>query len=153
MNKYDRILWERFGMPIGTMAGEPMVGVRDEREDLAEVCPSCGMLPVEKSCGCESSSAEICSGCGQMVIDGQCGCSKIEPSGGCGCGMAEGMCECGMYEGRRLKKKMKEVAPPGHEKMVKGLKKAQAKGDIENAYAVAWHHYNVKHPGGGGKKH
>lgn len=152
MNKYDRILWERFGMPIGNMAGEPMVGVRDEREDLVEVCPSCGMLPFDSGCGCDSGSAEICSGCGQMVIDGTCGCRKVTVGSSCGCGMSEGMCKCGMNEGRK-KKKIKEVAPPGHEKMVKGLKKAQEKGDIENAYAVAWHHYNVKHSGGGGKKH
>jgi hypothetical protein len=177
-NDYSELLSEKFGEPIGMSAGEPMIGVRDERGDI---CSSCGMMPIESSCGCDAEESveacagcgeaidqcmcgedeDVCSSCGMMPVDGSCGCGESCPrcnqmpvGGSCGCIMGEAakacsqcgmkeMCECGMTE----------VAPPGHEKMVKGLKKAQKKGDVENAYAIAWHHYNVKHPGGKGKKH
>lgn len=48
-----------------------------------------------------------------------------------GCGMPEMKCECGMSE----------VAPPGREKQVKGLKRAIKRGDLpkdSNPWAIAW---------------
>ena len=161
---FNRLLREKFGEPIGMMAGQSMIGVRDERSDA---CPSCGMMPIGGSCGCSNEAVEVCDGCGMPASDCACAeadacpvCSMMPVGDSCGCGsMHEGKeksaCECGakVVEGEVCQCGINEVAPPGHEKMVKGLKKAQAKGDVENAYAVAWHHYKVKHPGGKGKKH
>jgi hypothetical protein len=143
--KVYRKLNERFGLPIGRYAGEPLVGVRDER--MVEPCPHCGMLSVNGTCGCEHEH-DVCEKCGMMPqnVESTCECGLMEGSSTCSqCGMSEATCECGMNEND-----MEEVAPPGHEKMVKGLKKADA---VENPWAVAWAHYNKKHPGGHGKKH
>lgn len=161
--KYDRLLNEKFGMPIGMMAGQSLAGVHDERDEM--VCSECGMMPIGGTCGC-GSNVGSCEGCGLSADQCTCDSAGVCPMCGmmpqkiekaCSCGLSEGkkgMCgECGMREAMCQCGGMKEVAPPGHEKMVKGLKKAQAKGDVENAYAVAWHHYKTKHPAGKGKKH
>jgi len=78
--KYERMLQEKFGMPIGSYAGEPAIGVRDQREgDLEELlCPGCGMMPVGGSCGCEQS--EVCPRCGMMplAVDAPCSCVVAE---------------------------------------------------------------------------
>ena len=47
-NRLDNILEERFGKPIGDYAGEPLVGVRDEREEsinVSEVIEECNDFP------------------------------------------------------------------------------------------------------------
>lgn len=53
----EKSLVEMFGMPIGAYAGEPMVGVRDEREDemdeIGGICPDCDMMVVDDQCGCD----------------------------------------------------------------------------------------------------
>lgn len=169
--KHSRImmtLQERFGDPIGSYAGDAPVGVRSEAvvcpscgmmpidgvcgcaadsHDCGcgapvgecsceeELCDSCGMSVDQ--CACPASGT--CPKCGMMPIDGECNCALavMEAAGSCAeCGMSEAMCECGTYESD-----MKEVAPPGHEKMVKGLKKDP---DIDNPWAVAWSAYNKK---------
>lgn len=131
---YDRVLLEKFGDPIGSYAGEPLMGVRDERNE--GVCPDCGMMPVGGSCGC--GSEEKCS-CGKPVSMCDCeghthGMSEgTEPCSECGMYEVEGTCGCThMGEGD-----LEEVTPPGHEKMVRGLKKNP---DIDNPWAVAWAH-------------
>jgi len=75
--KYEKMLQEKFGMPIGTYAGQPMVGVRDEGgEEL--LCSGCGMMPVGGSCGCEDS--DVCPRCGMMppADDQPCSCAMAE---------------------------------------------------------------------------
>jgi hypothetical protein len=147
--KISRVLQEKFGDPIGRYAGTPMVGVQDEAG--ADVCPDCGMLPVEGQCGCSGEEASdewyktdppsktICRGCGgEMSTDSGCGCNRMhegtEPCSECGMYEVEGSCGCThMDEGDDLE----EVTPPGHEKMVRGLKKNP---DIDNPWAVAWAH-------------
>jgi hypothetical protein len=99
-NDYHRLLIEKFGDPIGSFAGEPLTGVRDEREDT---CPDCGMMIVDGRCGCEDfvddefadfeEDTALCPGCGMMSVGGGCGCgdscphcSQMPVGGGCGCG-------------------------------------------------------------------
>lgn len=103
--KWDRILEERFGRPIGTYAGEPLAGVRDEREDLPETieeCKKCEMLPIEDQCGC---GEEKCEGCGMTAS--QCTCPQSDVCPVCGMmkvpmGLSIGpSCSCGMHEGKR----------------------------------------------------
>jgi hypothetical protein len=140
MNK----ILEAFGEPIGNYAGEYLDGVRNE----VATCPDCGMMPINGKCGCSAPAGSVCPSCGMMPINGQCNCKKHDS---CSCGgggmlsQVTGPCECGMNEAG-----IEEVAPPGHEKMVMGLKKAKG---IKNPWAVAWSHYNKKHPGGRGKRH
>lgn len=78
----ETILQERFGDPIGSYAGDAPVGVRSVEED---VCPHCGMMPVDGKCGCEEScehpmdEAETCNQCGMMPLEGEgCGCTHLE---------------------------------------------------------------------------
>ena len=83
---YDKMLMEKFGMPIGTYAGEPLVGVRDERRlvDAEEplTCAACGMMPIAGSCGCDQ--AEECPRCGMMppTADAVCSCTMSEAKKG-----------------------------------------------------------------------
>lgn len=103
--KWDKVLEERFGRPIGTYAGEPLVGVRDEREDVTEMieeCKKCEMMPIEDQCGC---GEEKCEGCGMPASQCTCQSSQVCPV----CGMmpvSDGpklspSCGCGMHEGKR----------------------------------------------------
>ena len=106
-NRIDNILEERFGKPIGDYAGEPLVGVRDEREEsinvseVIEECKTCEMLPVEDQCGCGEEKRE---GCGMPVS--QCSCPRQDVCPMCGMmriptGLSMGpSCSCGMYEGK-----------------------------------------------------
>ena len=79
--KHDHMLQEKFGMPIGAYAGEPAVGVRDQRESEL-LCPSCGMMPVDGACGCEHS--DVCPKCGMMPlsVDEPCSCMVAEAKKG-----------------------------------------------------------------------
>lgn len=57
------------------------------------------------------------------------------------CGPVEGKAcdECGLLEAECMC--CDEVAPPGHEKQVKGIKKAIKRGDLpkkSNPWAIAW---------------
>ena len=66
---------EAFGDPIGTYAGETLVGVRDESELMPTTpCSCCGLLPINGHCACETDNGEVCSHCGMMPIEGNCGC-------------------------------------------------------------------------------
>jgi hypothetical protein len=105
MSKYDKILWERFGTPIGMMAGQSLVGVRDERSEADDVCPSCNMLSVGGMCGCDevSEASDVCPQCGMMTVNGVCGCGEECPycqqmptAGSCGCSMS-GVDKPGLY--------------------------------------------------------
>lgn len=50
-SQLNETLLERFGDPIGSYAGEPLMGVRDEQGD--SVCEDCGMMKIEgEGCGC-----------------------------------------------------------------------------------------------------
>lgn len=94
VSRISRILRERFGDPIGSYAGEPLIGVRDEASD---VCSSCGMMPIDGECGCEAQvcdcgkpveqcecsghmheGVEPCSECGMLEVDESCGCTHNE---------------------------------------------------------------------------
>lgn len=91
-------LTENFGSPIGSYAGEPLVGVRDE--EMVEPCPHCGMLPVNGTCGCEHKH-DVCEKCGMMPqsVESSCECGLMEGSSTCSqCGMNEATCECSMNE-------------------------------------------------------
>lgn len=83
---YEHILQEKFGMPIGTYAGEPLVGVRDERQlvDSEEplMCSACGMMPIGGMCGCDQ--AEECPRCGMLpaATNTPCSCSISEAKKG-----------------------------------------------------------------------
>lgn len=129
------MLQEKFGDPIGSYAGEPTMGVRDERNE--GVCPDCGMMPVGGSCGCGGAVGLAVCDCGSPPD--QCDCEGHiheghEPCSECGMYEVEGSCGCThMSEVDGLE----EVTPPGHEKMVRGLKKNP---DIDNPWAVAWAH-------------
>lgn len=153
----SRKLLEMFGDELDPIMGSKIgdvegikkvgaVGVRDMRREDAVVCPHCGEMPIGGECGC---NRDVCPTCGQMPpkLNSSCGCGLMEAkSSTCEmCGEAADVCECGMYEGE-----VEEVAPPGHEKMVRGLKKAS---NVSNPWAVAWAHYKEKHPGGRGKRH
>lgn len=90
----SRRLQETFGDPIGSYAGESLVGVRDERSTCpgcgeesskcqcseSGVCPSCGGMPVDGVCMCEGSMDEdVCAECGMMYVEGEgCGCTHLE---------------------------------------------------------------------------
>ena len=80
MDKYEKILEEAFGEPIGSYAGDAPVGVRNEIS--SEVCPDCGMMHIDNSCGCDHSDkqddGEICPDCGMQIMDGSCGCEEYE---------------------------------------------------------------------------
>lgn len=51
--KLEKSLVEMFGMPIGAYAGEPMVGVRDELDEMGGICPDCDMMMMDGHCGCD----------------------------------------------------------------------------------------------------
>lgn len=92
------------------------------------------MMPVGGECGCAAESEEICD-CGMPVS--QCECEGhmhegVEPCDECGMYEVEGSCGCTHLEG---KEDIEEVAPPGYEKVVKGLKKDK---EVDNPWAVAW---------------
>jgi len=53
----NKILLEKFGDPIGSYAGEPLIGVRDEEEE--DICETCKMLKLNKLCGCSDNVSEI----------------------------------------------------------------------------------------------
>lgn len=90
----SRRLQETFGDPIGSYAGEPLVGVRDEGSEClgcgmdssecqcaaSGVCPQCGGMPVGGECMCESTMDEdVCAECGMMRVEGEgCGCTHLE---------------------------------------------------------------------------
>lgn len=127
-------LIEAFGDPIGSYAGNAPVGVRIVDED--GTCPACGMMPIAGQCGCDAASEEICD-CGMPIS--QCKCEGhmhegVEPCEECGMYEVDGACGCTHMEEVDLE----EVTPPGHEKMVRGLKKDPS---IDNPYAVAWAHH------------
>jgi len=128
--RLDTTLLETFGDPIGTYAGEPAVGVRDQRGGMEEasVCPDCGMMPVDGQCGC-SAEGDVCPSCGMMAVGGSCGCGGGVETACQECGMNELECECGYNQS------LDEVAPPGYEDIVKGLKKEPT---VDNPWAVAW---------------
>lgn len=131
---YERLMQEKFGDPIGSYAGDAPVGVRSMPEDDVLVCPSCGMMPIDGVCGC---GQEDC-GCGMPAEKCDCGDHMhegVEPCAECGMYEIEGSCGC-THEAE-----IKEVAPPGKEKMVKALKKRK---DIDNPWAVAWAAHNKK---------
>jgi hypothetical protein len=74
----EEILKERFGDHIGSYDDNAPVGVRRVDE---EVCPTCGMMPIEgEGCGCEYlSEAEVCEECGMMPLEGEgCGCTHLD---------------------------------------------------------------------------
>jgi len=109
-----KMLFEKFGDPIGSYAGEPAAGVRDEDESMVETCPACNMLPVDGNCGCEENcdgcgipvsqcdceeTSKVCPACGMMstTVNTPCSCGISEGSSTCSeCGMNEATCECGM---------------------------------------------------------
>lgn len=120
--KNSRLI-EMFGEPIGALAGEPAVGVRDERMS----CRSCGMMPVDleaDGCGCgyeEEQLDDMCHGC-SMPVD-QCCCEESNVCPACGMMSLEpgGECTCVMSEAKRRKKKggpSKKTA----QKILKGTK-------------------------------
>lgn len=110
VTKFDKILRERFGDPIGSYAGDAPVGVRDL--DDVEVCEDCGMMPVEGVCGC-GGDVSPCDKCNMLEVAGSCGCTLLDESDDA----------------------LDEVAPPGYEKTVKALKKEPS---IDNPWALAW---------------
>lgn len=138
MIKRSTLLSELFGDPIGSYAGDAPVGVRDERD--TEICEDCGMFVIDGECNCTKGKAgtstsswgvevEACKRCGMLPLretqDGSCPTCDEE---GCTHEMDEGGVD--------------EVAPPGHEKMVRGLKKAKG---VDNPFAVSWAHHNKYH--------
>ena len=127
--KLDTTLLEAFGDPIGSYAGETAVGVRDQRGAMEEtsVCPDCGMMPIDGQCGCNAD--DVCPSCGMMAVGGSCGCGGGVETACQECGMNELECECGYNQS------LDEVAPPGYEDIVKGLKKEPT---VDNPWAVAW---------------
>jgi len=52
----NKILLEKFGDPIGSYAGEPLIGVRDEEEE--DICEKCGLLKLDELCGCVENISE-----------------------------------------------------------------------------------------------
>jgi len=133
--KLDTILLETFGDPIGTYAGEPAVGVRDQRGGMEEasVCPDCGMMAVGGQCGC-SAEGDVCPSCGMMAVGGSCGCGGGVETACQECGMNELECECSYNQN------LDEDAPPGYE----GLEKEPT---IDNPYAVNWSAKSAKDKG------
>ena len=140
----NKNLVETFGEPIGSYAGEPAVGVRNEIDS----CSECGMMPVEVdsmgSCGCsshEEPSSEICGAC-RMPVDQctcqdsnvcpACGMMNLQPTGGCSCGTVN--------EAKKKKGPSKKTA----KKILKGTKSFAQKmkkvsGWAEDpAAAAAW---------------
>ena len=92
-----------FGDPIGSYAGESMVGARD----ASAPCSECGMMPLEIeaapcSCGAQESAPDkMCDGCG-MPVD-QCVCDQASTCPACGMMPLElgGGCECSMTEAKK----------------------------------------------------
>jgi hypothetical protein len=83
-----KILQETFGEPIGSYAGEIIVGVRDEK-----VCPACGMMLVDGQCEC--NQAETCSSCGMLPVEAECNCGSSSLGESCNCGMNQVEVGCG----------------------------------------------------------
>lgn len=79
---FKKNLQEIFGDPIGSYAGDAPVGVRDERQK----CNECGLSTED----CLCSGSFVCPDCGMMTVDGSCGCQEKT----CGCGETDGHCQC-----------------------------------------------------------
>jgi hypothetical protein len=117
-NNHKKLL-ERFGEPIGALAGTSMIGVRDEREDL-DICPDCGMLPIGGQCGCQKK--EPCSACSMMPANVNSGC------------------ECNISEGKKKKGPSKKTARKilrGTKTFKQKMKKVEKWAD-NPAAAAAW---------------
>ena len=91
------VIWERFGDPIGSYAGDAPVGVRSVQAEVG--CP-CGC---DGSCGCATGEDEMCTGCGMPVDMCRCSaggtcptCDMVPVMGRCGCPMAEAITPMGM---------------------------------------------------------
>ena len=132
MKNYSKLLNEKFGESIGSMAGQPMVGVRDERDG---VCPHCGEMPVGGSCGCGSE----CPSCGEMPVGGSCGCGLREAEKTCECGMKEDTCQCDMTEAKKKgpSKKTAQKILRGTKTFKQKMKKVEKWAD-NPAAAAAW---------------
>jgi len=166
MNRIAKKLYETFGEPIGSYAGEAPVGVRNE----GGPCPDCGMMPIAGRCGCEADSSGVCSKCGMMPLDGICECyssgrhvnesscvcggNGMKQGASCECGMREmetcsqcggmvedGMCECGggMYETKKKgpSKKTAQKILRGTKTFKDKIKKVSSWADDPEA-AAAW---------------
>ena len=152
MNKYDYILEEAFGEPLKLAISEPIklepvkvkISLDDDPASEDEVCPECGLMPVDGKCGCESSEeengeVEICPSCGMQADSCQC---DQEESSMCGCGMmhpsVEESCGCGMKEQKQ------GPSPKTAKKILRGtktfkekMKKVSGWAD-DPAAAAAW---------------
>lgn len=94
MNKnLEKILLEMFGDPIDSKFGMKIgqlpgiktfgsVGVRNKEtnDDLDLVCKSCGIMPIQGKCDCDTS--DECPVCGQMPVDlnSSCSCGSTKTS-------------------------------------------------------------------------
>lgn len=75
----------KFGMKIGQLPGIKTfgsVGVRNKEtnDDLDLVCKSCGIMPIQGKCDCDTS--DECPVCGQMPVDlnSSCSCGSTKTS-------------------------------------------------------------------------
>lgn len=114
MKNYNKIIEEAFGEPIGSYAGDAPEGAPSIQ---AEVCPACGMMPIDGKCGCPGMKHDdmVCPKCGMIHIH-----------------EAD---KCEMTEAKKQKEDLDEVTPKGYEKVVKALKKDP---EIDNPWAIAW---------------
>ena len=94
MNKnLEKILLEMFGDPIDSKFGMKIgqlpgiktfgsVGVRNKETNdaLDLVCKSCGIMPIQGKCDCDTS--DECPVCGQMPVDlnSSCSCGSTKTS-------------------------------------------------------------------------
>ena len=120
MDKHEKILAEIFGDPLNVSSLDP-IEVSNELGDIEEVCPDCGMMPINGRCGCAAKENGVCPICGMFPIDGQCGCKSTklpsslpdesqESSSGCGCsGMNQGSCVCEAKRKGPSKKTAKKI--------------------------------------------
>lgn len=126
MKNYNKIIEEAFGEPIGMYAGDAPEGVRSIEE--ADICPVCGMMPVDGKCGC-AAAAPVQPSAVPVEPTDDVVCPK--------CGMIHvheaDMCE--MSEKKMNETELEEVTPAGYEKVVKALKKEP---EIDNPWAIAW---------------
>ena len=74
------VIWERFGDPIGSYAGDAPVGVRSVQ------------IEVDYPCGC--AEEDTCAGCGMPI--GSCSCPGSNACPRCGMAPMMGRCECGI---------------------------------------------------------
>lgn len=97
-----------FGTKIGDVPGikksVSAAGVRsvgnDGGDDLGDICPHCGMMPIDGQCSCSSEQSpmmsyleEMCDGCG--MPSSQCMCAAKESCPVCN----SSPCQCGKEEG------------------------------------------------------